>query len=174
MNETKNFVVVDVIALHERHRRHRTLSRLTHVIDLDLLTNLTFHILAHHSVGTQPQSQADRDAKRKLRQQFQFGRHTILVATQLDLIVNEANDAEECDGGNQQHHIHIAQFTKEQSRHQHGQQDDHTTHRRHAFLLHSIRVDGCVARLLYMLLLTHILDEILTCHHRNDQRENQG
>ena len=119
-------------------------------------------VLVHLHVGRSPEHQAHDESDTHLSHNLVFTLQALLVALEnLDEVVHTAQEAEPYGGDDHQDEIDVAQTSQQNHRNEDGKDDDDTTHRRHAYLLHSKRVDAGIALGLSDLLAFEILDEFL-------------
>ena len=169
----ESFVVVEVVVLEERNGSHGRLARFALVIYHGRRLGHGLHIFAYNGLGRKPERNSYHASKQQLTQQLVARFHAVLVAAQLDEVVDETKGSEPQDGDDEQVDIYVVEPPEQQCRNHDCTHDDDSTHRWRTLLLNAVRVDFSIACRLQVALTFHIGDETLACPHRDEQREHQ-
>ena len=171
----RNARVVEVMALDERDGCLQRLVRFALMLHYYLLTlTLVNEVLVHLDVWRRPQHKTHYQTDTHLTYYLVATLQAFLVVAEyLYEVVHAAQHTEPQRGDNHQYEVDVAQASEQKHRNKDGDDDDDAAHRRHSYLLHTERVDACVARSLSNLLALEILDKLLAEPCRDNERQYQ-
>ena len=156
------------MVLHERNGCLQRLLGCLTMNDLDIIAiHNTRHIIVLLHIRRSPQSQTNDEPYAYLCYNLITSAETFLVLSEyLDKIVKPTQQTKPYCGDNHQKQVDITQTAQQYHRHEYGNNDYDTPHRRHTDLVYSERVD-------FHMVLRQVLDEALAEPERYHQRQNQ-
>ena len=132
------------------------------------------HLLAHHDILREPHREPDDDAETHLPDDLEAPLESLLVvAENLDIVVQTADEAEPEGRHQHQQHVDVVQPAEEEHGHQHGQQDNDAAHRGGAAFL-ELAFETEIANLLADLLALQETDDRLAAVDDDQQRHDEG
>ena len=161
--ERHDFVVAQIVVLHEGDGGLQRFHGFRLVSD-NGLDALLFggNILMDDSIGTEPERQAHNESNADLTYNLVLALQTVLVlAENLDIVVEEAEEAQPDGGADHQQQVDVAHAAQQQHGHKDADGDDDATHCGHTDLLFAEGIDALVAGCLGNLTTLHVLDEAL-------------
>ena len=163
------------MSLHKRYGGLERLAGFSAVLHHYLAALfLDGEILVHLHVRRHPQHQSDNQSDAHLPHNLVPSLQSFLVAAEyLDIVVKSAEQSEPHRCHYHENEINVAQPAEQQHRHENGYYYYHSSHRRHAYLLHSERVHISRALRLGNLFRAQIFYESLAEPCRNDKRQHQ-
>ena len=169
--------IVEVVVLEEGDGGLGRLCRLALVNNLGSRIGSTLHldIFADNRIVAQIERETHDDAKAYLTDDLELAVQALLIALEhLDIVVGKAQGAQPYRGDKHENHIYIVETAEQQAWDEYRCQDDDTTHRGSAYLLHTEGVDARIALRLGNLLALEHIDKVLTIDGRHQQRNDDG
>ena len=162
--ERREHLVVELVVLDERNGGLGALDHILHFPDAVLdkgfrihiegLLRLDLNLLPHHYLVAEADGEAYYETQDYLENELHPLAHSFLVVSEyLDIVVRKAHSPAPEGGEKQELYVDAGQIAEQQHRHDNGEQNDDSAHRRRTLLLHlalEAEVADCLPDLLLL------------------------